>query len=196
MTLISIVKEALSVLVVVGLAGMAFFFIGAAWKNRILGKWRLFVTRNALYFAFAAALIATSGSLFFSEIAHYDPCKLCWFQRIFMYPLAIMFAVAIWKKDMRVRRYALPLAVIGAPIAAYHYGLQVYNAISPITSSCSATGPSCASTPIMTFGFVTIPLMALVAFLIIIVSMALLGRGKGTKGAGRATATHPKKVSG
>lgn len=191
MTLAAIVKEGLSVLAVIGLAGMALFFLGAAWKNRILGKWRLFVARNALHFAFTAALIATSGSLFFSEIAGYEPCKLCWFQRIFMYPLAVMFAIAIWKKDVQVKRYALPLAAIGAPIAAYHYGLQAYNAISPIASSCSATGPSCASTPIMTFGFITIPFMALVAFLIIIVSMVFLGRGKEAKGTGRATATRP-----
>src|SRR5207342_697395 len=70
--------------------------------------------------AFVVALIATLGSLYLSEVAHFVPCRLCWYQRIAMYPLPIILAVGWWKRDSGVRRYALPLAVVGACISVYH----------------------------------------------------------------------------
>ncbi|MEK6848912.1 MAG: disulfide oxidoreductase [Nanoarchaeota archaeon] len=135
----------------------------------------MFSAYNAVLFSFLVALIATVGSLFFSEIALYEPGKLCWLQRIFMYPLAIILGIALYKKIDRAYSFILPLSFIGFLIALYHYGLQVYNAFKPIENSCSAvSGASCATTQIsFIFGFVTIPFMALSAFLLIIVFMNL-----------------------
>lgn len=154
-----------SFLTILALAGFLFYII--SYVIPPLKIWRTFVNKHKFKFATAAAVLATLGSLFFSEIAGYEPCKLCWFQRIFMYPLAIILPLALWKKDSNVKRYALPLALIGLPIAAYHYGLQIYAKFNPtFVDSCSITGVSC-TTGSFTFGFISIPLMAFVAFLIV-----------------------------
>ncbi len=123
------------------------------------------IRENHLLFAFIVALVATLGSLFFSEIALFEPCKLCWFQRILMYPMVIILAVALIKKDTRVKSYALPLATIGICISAYHYYIQTFNA----PSICSAATVSCLTEYILKFGYITIPLMAFTAFAMIIV---------------------------
>ena len=73
-----------------------------------------------LWAAFVVAAIATGGSLFFSEIAHFVPCELCWFQRICMYPLSIITLLAALAGDHRVARYLLPLPVVGAGVSVYH----------------------------------------------------------------------------
>jgi disulfide bond formation protein DsbB len=123
--------------------------------------------KNSLWLGFIVALVAMLGSLFYSNIAGYTPCTLCWFQRIMMYPLVILFGIAAIKKDYTVRRYALPMAIIGALIAAYQYSTQIMLKAAP----CSATGPSCAARYAWTLGYITIPMMALTAFALIITLM-------------------------
>ena len=71
------------------------------------------VQRIALWLAFTVAAGATAGSLYFSEVEHFVPCRMCWFQRIFMYPLAIVLLVAAIRKDRAVKYTAVPLAAIG-----------------------------------------------------------------------------------
>lgn len=124
---------------------------------------------NLLYFAWFQALIATLGSLYFSEIAHFKPCILCWYQRIFMYPLVFILGVGIIKKDKNIYYYILPLVGIGLTIAFYH--LLVYYSIVPHElTPCDPTGVSCGQRYINWFGFVTIPLLSFVAFVNILVS--------------------------
>ncbi|MDZ5610621.1 disulfide oxidoreductase, partial [Bacillus pseudomycoides] len=77
-----------------------------------------------LFSAWCVSLIATLGSLYLSEIMKYEPCTLCWYQRILMYPLVLLLGTAIIRKDYRIGIYSLVLAIIGACIAAYHYSLQ------------------------------------------------------------------------
>lgn len=125
------------------------------------------VVRGAtLWLAAGVAIIATLGSLYLSEVVHLIPCKLCWYQRIAMYPLAVILPIAAFRKDGRARLYAATIATIGAAIAGYHRVIQAYPTLD--TGSCSATGPSCSSPLIEKFGFVTIPYMALSAFLLIL----------------------------
>ncbi|MEM3154579.1 MAG: disulfide bond formation protein B [Candidatus Woesearchaeota archaeon] len=167
------VKHALAILTIVGIAGILFFVLSFPFrKTKAVQKIKNFFAQRATTFSFIVALIATLGSLFFSEIAGYEPCKLCWFQRIFMYPMAIILLIALIR-NLNARPYALPLTIIGIPIAAYHYGLQVYaKAVPGFSDACSATGVSCVSAN-FTYGFITIPLMALVAFILITILMLI-----------------------
>ena len=140
-------------------------------KSKILD----FTGRHAILFSFIIALTATVGSLFYSEVAGFEPCKLCWFQRIFMYPQVILLGLAFLKKDGNIADYVLGLSAPGVIIAGYHYLLQL--GVAP-AFSCSAVGysVSCSQRFVMNFGYITIPLMAFSAFLLIIL-LQLIRRG-------------------
>jgi disulfide bond formation protein DsbB len=118
----------------------------------------------ALPFAWLVALTATIGSLYYSEVANFVPCKLCWYQRIAMYPLVVILGIAAIRRDVHVRRYVVPVVGIGAAIAIFHYYLQRFP--ESTTGSCDPTAP-CTSTWVWQFNFVSIPFMALSAFALI-----------------------------
>jgi disulfide bond formation protein DsbB len=124
-----------------------------------------FLKKYALYIAWFQALIATAGSLVFSEVFHFPPCVLCWEQRIVMYPLVWILAVGIIKKDKNITLYTLPLAIIGLLIGLYH-NLLYYNIIPESAAPCIA-GVSCTTKFIEWFGFITIPFLSLCAFIVI-----------------------------
>src|SRR5438105_13145166 len=120
-----------------------------------------------LWGGFVVAAIATGGSLFFSEIAGFPPCELCWFQRICMYPLSILLLIIAWHGDNRAARYLLPLPVVGAGVSIYHM-LIAYGAIhEPTTCQASAPGTGCAFNWLAiphadeSFGYLQIPTLAL-----------------------------------
>jgi disulfide bond formation protein DsbB len=115
--------------------------------------------------AWIVALVATVGSLFFSEVMELPPCVLCWYQRIAMYPLVLVIGVGIILRDGRVRVYALPLALVGLGISIYH-NLLYYGVIPESIIPCTQ-GISCTTRQIEWLGFITIPLLALTAFAII-----------------------------
>lgn len=123
------------------------------------------------YIAFAQALLATLGSLYFSEIAGFPPCVLCWYQRICMYPIAAILAIGIARKDKNVPYYVLPFSIVGIVISIYH-NLLYYKLIPESIQPC-ITGVSCTTKFIEWFGFVTIPFLSLVAFAIITVCMVI-----------------------
>ena len=127
------------------------------------------VRDGALYAAWIVALTATLGSLYFSEVRYFVPCTLCWYQRILMYPLVVILAVGAWTRDRHVARYALPLSVAGVIVAGYHVLVQkIPNFGFP--STCRS-GVPCSAAYIEWWGFVTIPVLAFTAFLL--VSLAL-----------------------
>jgi disulfide bond formation protein DsbB len=116
-----------------------------------------------LWLAFLVAAVATAGSLFFSEIADFVPCELCWWQRIFMYPLAITSLGAALFNDHRAARYLLPLPVLGAGVSIYH--VLVERGVVEQTQACLVSAPGgCATKWVEEFGYVTIPTLALTAF--------------------------------
>jgi disulfide bond formation protein DsbB len=119
--------------------------------------------------AAAVAVIATWGSLYLSEVANFLPCEYCWYQRIAMYPLALILVIAAVTRDLRIWRYALPLAVIGAGVSIYHYWLQE-NPDGP--AACSA-GVPCSVRYVDELGFVSIPWMAMSAFILIAVLLVV-----------------------
>lgn len=122
--------------------------------------------------AAVVTLVATLGSLYLSEVAMFEPCLLCWYQRIAMYPLPVILGIAAFRRDLSVRIYAIPLAAIGLAISVYHYLIQAFPALD--SGSCAVDVP-CAARYIELFGFVSIPFMAGTAFLFAIVALVIAG---------------------
>lgn len=122
-----------------------------------------------LYAAWVLALVSLVGSLYFSEVAGITPCTLCWYQRIFIYPLVVIIGVGIIRRDKAVSAYVMPLSIIGAIIALYH-NLLVWNIVSERLVPCTI-GVSCVTQTFAVLSFVTIPLLSLIAFLLITVLM-------------------------
>ncbi len=122
--------------------------------------------------AFIVAIAATSGSLFYSEVAHFTPCLLCWWQRILMYPQVLLIGLGIVKKDKDIAGYAMAMSGVGGLISLYHYYIQLGgNKFIP----CSTVGYSidCTQRFSLEFGYITIPMMALSAFVAIFLLMTV-----------------------
>ena len=123
------------------------------------------------YGSLLIAWLATLGSLYFSEIAKFPPCVLCWYQRIAMYPLVVIISLGILRKNKDLPLYVLPLSVAGLLIGIYH-NLLYYKIIPESAAPCMA-GVSCTTEFIEWFGFITIPLLSMVAFAMITASMVI-----------------------
>jgi disulfide bond formation protein DsbB len=156
------------VLVAAGLAVAARSSERAAAR---LERFRSAIGDSTLVLACVVAVVATLGSLYLSEIAHFVPCPLCWYQRIAMYPLAVLLAIAAFRSDFGIRRYVVPLAAIGSVLSIYHYQLERFP--SQASVACSAEVP-CTVVWIWRFHYISIPFMALSAFALI-VTLLLLG---------------------
>jgi disulfide bond formation protein DsbB len=146
---------------------------------------------QALGLALVVALVATLGSLYLSEVAHFEPCRLCWYQRIAMYPIALLLGVALVRRDQAVRPYALALALAGLPISAYHYLVERFPTLE--AAGCDPANP-CSIAWVWRFHYISIPLMAasafaLIAALLLVTSPPPAG-GDGTAG------TEPRSAGG
>lgn len=115
-----------------------------------------------LFCCWLIATIATLGSLFFSEVMQLVPCELCWYQRMFLFPLVPLLLVGLFPLDLKVVRYALPLVIIGLLFTLYH-GLLMLGIIPEAMQPCSQ-GVSCSDKGMMLFGWLPIPLLSLIAF--------------------------------
>lgn len=167
MTLASFVNGMLGILTIVAQIG----FIGLllVWFFGRREKVAEFLSIHGTILAFLITLVATLGSLTYSDILGYEPCKLCWFQRIFMYPQVLILGMAVWGKHKGSRALldtAFVLSIVGALVALYHYLMQL--GLVP-EGSCDAVGysVSCAKVFVLNFGYITIPLMAFSAFIFI-----------------------------
>ncbi|WP_342526098.1 disulfide oxidoreductase [Chryseomicrobium sp. FSL W7-1435] len=120
-------------------------------------------TENALLGIFGLSLIATLGSLYFSEIRGFEPCEMCWYQRILMYPLVVIAGVAIYQKNGQIALTTLVFSTIGALTSGYHYAIQKIDFFGERAPECGLV--SCTGEYINYLGFITIPFLALVAFL-------------------------------
>lgn len=128
-----------------------------------------FFGRHGLVFIFLVSLASMAGSLFYSNVAGFSPCDLCWWQRIFMYPLVVLSLTALIKKDRKILDYILPLSVIGFLFSLYHnfiyYGAKGLNVFCDL-----GTGQvSCVKRYVFELAYITIPMMALTAFALIII---------------------------
>jgi disulfide bond formation protein DsbB len=131
------------------------------------------------YIAWTQALIATFGSLYFSEVMHLPPCVLCWYQRIFMYPIVLIAAVGIIRRDKALATYVLPLSITGWLISLYH-NLLYYKILPESITPCQL-GVSCTTRQIEWLGFITIPLLTFGAFTVINVCFILYHRSVRTR---------------
>jgi disulfide bond formation protein DsbB len=131
------------------------------------------VQRVALWLAWIVALVTMLGSLYFSEVAHFTPCKLCWYQRIAMYPFSIVLLIAALRRDRRIAWYVVPVAAIGALFAAYQTQLQAFP--HQHSSFCTLSEP-CSVRYVWEFGFVSLPFMALSAFVFVITMTIIAAR--------------------
>ena len=133
-----------------------------------------FFVKNGTKLAFVVALVATSGSLFYSNYAGFLPCSLCWFQRIFMYPEVVLLGLALMKKEDKIINYNLTLSIIGLVISAYH-NFIIYKGMH--STVCTISEP-CTINYILEFGYITIPMMALTAFALISLLLIIKSYGK------------------
>ena len=124
------------------------------------------VSESGVWLAWLVALGATLGSLYFSEVADFTPCRLCWFQRIAMYPLAVVLLVGAIRKDLNVRWYAAPLAAVGVAISGWHSLIEWRPALD--NGACEFQGPSCTFIWFRQFGL-SLANMALIGFLTILI---------------------------
>jgi disulfide bond formation protein DsbB len=143
------------------------------------GPWdfiRASLVDTELWLAFTVAVVATTGSLFLSEVADFIPCKLCWFQRIAMYPL-VLLALPAFALDRRAARYFLPLPVVGLGVSIYH--LLVERGVISETQSCQISAPGgCGVRWMEEFGYVTIPVLAATGFALCIFLLAFAFTGE------------------
>lgn len=163
---------------------LALYLYTRLWSKKTKEAERIIklIRNNAVTLSLAVATLSVIGSLMFSEFSQFEPCLLCWYQRIFMYPLVIIFAMSLIKKDRGlVYSYSIPLTAIGFAIAVYHYIIQMISTLSGDISSslvpCStgAGGHACTSFFFITYGYITIPLMSVTAFGLILLFL-LIGR--------------------
>ncbi len=131
---------------------------------------------NIIFFAWLVALIAMLGSLFLSEVMEYPPCTFCWYQRILMYPLVVIFLVGLFPLERSVFKYSIPFVVLGWLVALYHNLLQ-FGIISEEMTPC-AQGIPCSTKYIDIFGFLTIPMLSFIAFSVILALLLLFFKGK------------------
>ena len=130
---------------------------------------------NLLFIAWMIAVVSTLGALFIGEVMGQVPCNLCWYQRIFMFPLLFIFTVGLFPFDVRSARYALPIAITGWSFALYH--CLLYLGFIPKSMQPCTQGVSCADVKLELFSFVTIPLLSLVAFSLIVALLLAVRKG-------------------
>jgi disulfide bond formation protein DsbB len=169
-----LIAQSLSILAIVGaVLAVILFILLFSRNNSLLGARRL-ITKHALLLAFLVSLSAVFGATLFSNVVGFAPCDLCWYQRIALYPQAVIFGVALLKKNYSAFSLLLPLSFIGVGIALYHSLIQW--GVGQISFlPCTAVGAECSKVFFTEFGFVTIPFMSLTAFLLLI-AISLLAK--------------------
>ena len=155
------------------LAGMGLLFGAARLSARAQVGWGAVVDALgpvSLWMAWGVAAVATAGSLYFSEGAHYIPCELCWYQRIAVYPMVLILGISALRRDTSIAIYAAPLALAGVVISVYHYQLQ--RIPSQASQFCDPLNP-CSLTWVWKFHYVSIPMMALTAGMLVALLVTL-----------------------
>lgn len=130
-----------------------------------------------VFLCWLVASVSTMGSLFFSEVMRFLPCVLCWYQRICMYPLVILYLIGLNPLDPKVLKFTFPLVVLGWGISFYH-NLLIYEILPEDAAPC-VQGVPCSMKYINWFGFMTIPMLSFIGFtLLLILSLIIYGRIK------------------
>ncbi len=153
------------------------FILKITINSKLLDKATRLYSPYAWTLAFLTALASMLGSLFFSEIAKLQPCVLCWYQRIFMYPLPLLLYISLIRRETSIKPHVIALSAVGALIASYHYFLQLFPNAHIVP--CEAFSPvSCTEGYTFYYGYISIPMMSLSAFLMIIVLLLSSSKNK------------------
>lgn len=166
---VATISQVLALLAIIGQIGALVLAIAlikrknSTWATKLLEIVRTWW----ILLSFLIVLGAFFGSLFYSEIAGFPPCSLCWYQRIFIYPQIILLGGALLWRDRSIARYLLPLSIIGGIIALYNSYLQ-YGGSPLIPCGTDPAAIDCAQRFVFEFGYITLPLMSLTAFILLI----------------------------
>lgn len=146
-----------------------FFFVAHIGMQDLFRTISLFINRNALRLGFLLAFAATFGSLAYSQVMGYPACILCWIQRIFMYPEVALFGIALWHNNRKVFPYALLLAILGGAVALYNWVKDMLAIYTNMSLACPVVPglPSCDHIYVDEFGYITIAMLSLNAFILI-----------------------------
>lgn len=128
---------------------------------------------NMLFIAWGISVISALGALFIGEVMGQVPCPLCWYQRIFMFPLAVILGIALYREDFSIWRYGLPLSIGGSGFAAFH-SLLYFKILPEEIKPCTETGVSCSGADMMLWGILPLPLLSLTAFVFISMSLVFI----------------------
>lgn len=128
--------------------------------------------QNYLFVVFTVSLVAVMGSLFFSEVLKYEPCKMCWYQRLFMYPIVLISAYGLLMKEYKIKILIMVMSFVGFILSSIHYSMQKFGMFSDTSKACGLI--PCTNIYIDWFGFITIPFLAGTAF-VIIFAVSLIG---------------------
>lgn len=158
----------LALIALAGALGLVVYRLvkGAEAAGALLGD-------SAIWLAWIVAAVATVGSLIYSGVIHFLPCRLCWYQRIAMYPMSVILLVGAIRREVAVKYYALPLSIGGALVSSWHYLTQTFPSLEG--GSCDPVNP-CSAKYVDVFGFVSIPFMAGAGFIVISVLLAFYVR--------------------
>ncbi|MFB6199391.1 MAG: disulfide bond formation protein B [Candidatus Nanohaloarchaea archaeon] len=139
-------------------------------ERKTVSKIQTVLKTRARELSLLTALTATTGSLYLSNVLGWTPCRLCWFQRIFMYPLVVLLTVSLLLDRKDVQDFVIPMTLVGLPISIYHYLVQRVEQFH--SAGCSILQVSCQTEYTFHYGYITIPLMAATAFLAILLLMS------------------------
>ncbi len=159
--------------IIAGVGALAIFGIQLSWRGtERLADLRGTQWQTAMLAASLVALVATLGSLYLSEVAHFIPCNMCWYQRIAMYPIGPMLLFAWFRRDASIKPYVMLVAVLGALVSTYHVLLEIFPSLESSTT-CGLVA-SCSTRWVEPLGIYTIPRMALSGFVAIIAALTLV----------------------
>lgn len=175
---LEVLNKTLAVLTLLSHIGIGFFVFGWIFSRYFKAKFPFFkkffsvVQKNSLVLAFIVVTFSTFLSLFYSEVMHLAPCSMCWYQRIFMFSQVFLLGMAEYNKDKNIADYSLFLSVVGGGVAIYHILLQ--NGLNLYTPCSVNAVVSCSEKYFNYFGYITIPVMSLTAFVMVIILMLAL----------------------
>jgi len=172
MTLVESVNKILALGTIAAQIFIVFCLVYFVAYRKTRNAFTAFLGTHGLVLAFLTSLVAVASSLFYSQVAGFPPCDLCWFQRIFMYPQVILLRIAWYKKDANIVLYAMWLAVIGFFISLYHNYIYYFNQGLGAYYQLGGVQISCVKRYVFEFGYVTIPMMALTGFILVIIFLS------------------------
>lgn len=169
---VAAVSNILAILTIIGQAGVVLVLLGWPWRKTLLKPVYEFLSMLSLPGSFLVVAGSIIGSLYFSLVAKYPACELCWYQRILMYPQLVLIGLAMVKRNRDIVPQGLILSGLGFLIAAYQTYLQ-YGGSTLVPCSTTSFAVSCSQQNFLLFGYITLPVMALTGFAMLLVAMLL-----------------------